>query len=236
MKRFKNEKYNALPPIERVLNVETNGDSTKLTIYGDIGESFFDEGISAKQVENTLKSVTTSTIDVHINSYGGDVFDGLTIYRLLKDHTAKVVVHIDGLAASAASLIAQAGDEIIMNIGSMLMIHEGSTFAFGTKSDLKKTLGALEGIDKSIADVYMERFTGSREDIDAMIVAETWFTASEAITNGLADNAVTKPVEDGEITNLKTLVYNLTNEVNQLKQPVEPVKVSAANNFFLNLN
>lgn len=189
MRRFKNEKYNKLPEIEKVFKNELSedGQTSKLTIYGDIGESWWGDSISARDVERELKNVTASKIDVHINSYGGDVFDGIAIYNQLKNHSAEVNIYVDGVAASAASLIAMAGNNITMNTGSMLMIHEGSTFAYGSKTDIRKTLNALEGIDKSIADIYMTRYAGEREEIDTMIVNETWFTSGEAVEAGLAD-------------------------------------------------
>jgi ATP-dependent Clp protease, protease subunit len=189
LKRFKNEKYDHMAALPHQFKAEASGsaESIELTIYGDIGESWWYESTSAKDVEDALKGTTASTITVRLNSPGGDVFDGIAIYNQLKNHSAKVVVYVDGLAASAASLIAMAADELIMNTGSMLMIHEASTWAWGTKHDIRKTLNALEGIDKSIADIYMTRFNGERSEIETMITNETWFTASEAVDVGLAD-------------------------------------------------
>lgn len=198
MKRFKNERFNELPPIKREFKAETSGDSTKVTIYGDIGDSWWGESISATDVKKELENITSNKIHVHINSYGGDVFDGIAIYNQLKNHSAEITIHVDGVAASAASIIAMAGNEIIMNTGSMLMIHEGSTFAWGTKTDIKKTVNALEGIDKSIADVYLTRYQGERSEIETMIVNETWFTSSEAVEVGLADK-VNEVAETEEI-------------------------------------
>lgn len=189
MRRFKNEKMNKLPEIQKVFKNEISDDGAKakLTIYGDIGESWWGESISANDVKNALDGIEAKKIDVHINSYGGDVFDGVSIYNQLKNHEAEVTVYVDGLAASAASLIAMAGDKIVMNTGSQLMIHEASTFAYGNKNDIQKTLGALESIDKSIVDIYMTRYTGEREEIETMLTGETWFTSNEAVDIGLAD-------------------------------------------------
>jgi ATP-dependent Clp protease protease subunit len=189
VRRFKNEKYNHLATVAHQFKAEAaeSTDSIELTIYGDIGESWWYDSTSAKDVEEALKGSTANQITVRLNSPGGDVFDGIAIYNQLKNHPAKVIVYVDGLAASAASLIAMAADELIMNTGSMLMIHEASTWAWGTKHDIRKTLNALEGIDKSIADIYMTRFQGERSEIETMINNETWFTASEAVEFGLAD-------------------------------------------------
>lgn len=198
-RRFKNEKYNHLAEVEHVFKAEVNteNDSSKITIYGEIGDYWWDS-TSAADVERALKDVTTNTVHVHLNSGGGDAFDGIAIYNQLKNHSAKVVVHIDGLAASAASIIAMAGDEILMNTGTMLMIHEASTFAWGTKSEIQKTMNALTGLDKSLVDVYMTRFKGERSEIETLLNNETWFTADEAAAVGLVDEV--KEVEEAEAT------------------------------------
>lgn len=192
--KFKNEKYNHLAEVSHQFKAEANDESTKITIYGDIGDYWWDS-TSAADVDRVLKDVKTDTIHVHINSPGGDAFDGIAIYNQLKNHAARVVVHIDGLAASAASVIAMAADELIMNTGSMLMIHEASVFTWGTKKELKAMLNALEGLDKSLADIYMTRFKGERSEIETFIENETWFTADEAVAVGLADN-VEEPEEE----------------------------------------
>lgn len=196
IKRFKNEKYNSLAEVEHEFKAEVNGDSTEITIYGDIGESWWGDSISANDIKTALKEATTDEITIRLNSPGGDVFDGIAIYNQLKNHDAKVKIYVDGLAASAASIIAMAADELIMNTGSMMMIHEASTYTWGTKTDIRKTLNALEGIDKSIADIYMTRYQGERTEIETMIQNETWFTSSEAVEIGLADNIL--EIDDNE--------------------------------------
>lgn len=184
--RFKNNPFGK--KIDNKFSALAESDNAKIVIYGDIGESWWDDDTtSAKDIEKALNDISADVIHVHINSYGGDVFDGIAIHNQLKNHSAKIIVHVDGVAASAASLIAMAGDEIIMNTGSMLMIHEASTWCWGTKTDIQKTLNALEGIDKSIADIYMLRFKGTKEDVEMLIVAETWLTSDEAVVLGFAD-------------------------------------------------
>ncbi|SDY43005.1 head maturation protease, ClpP-related [Bacillus sp. 166amftsu] len=222
MRRYKNEKYSHLANVQHSFKAETEGDSSTITIYGSIGESWWGESTSAKDIENALNNVKSDTVTLRLNSGGGDVFDGIAIYNQLKNHSAKVIVHVDGLAASAASLIAMAADELIMNTGSMLMIHEASTFAWGTKSDIQKTLNALEGIDKSIADIYMTRFEGERSEIETMIENETWFTASEAVEIGLAD----KVDEEEEKTDPEEYKNNFLQMFRNKKKQSEPIVAS----------
>ncbi|MBP3951133.1 head maturation protease, ClpP-related [Bacillus suaedae] len=225
-KRFKNDKFNQLPKIDKVFKAEAiSEDTSKITIYGDIGESWWGDYVTAKDVESMLKGINTQNIKVHINSYGGDVFDGIAIYNQLKNHEAKVIVAVDGVAASAASIIAMAADELIMNTGSMMMIHEGATIAMGTKTDIRKTLNALEGIDRSLADIYMTRYQGDREEIDTLIVNETWFTSNEAVEVGLADKVSNTPaVEDPEeFKNSILQKFRMNNP--------EPIMASGKNNI-----
>jgi len=227
-RRFKNEKYNSLPSIEKVFKAEaTSEDVTKLTIYGDIGDSWWGESISATAVEKAIKDVTTKIIEVHINSFGGDAFDGITIYRQLKDHQADIEIHVDGLAASAASIIAMAGDKVIMNTGSMMMIHEAATMAWGTKTEIKKTVNALEGLDESLADIYMTRFNGEQSEIDDIMLAETWLTAREAIEKGFADKIEVEEIpDDDDVTNetekLKAMIDEMKNEIAAIKNSAKP--------------
>ncbi|WP_430508420.1 head maturation protease, ClpP-related [Rossellomorea marisflavi] len=229
MKRFKNEKFNNKPAIGRVFKAEAiNADTHKLTIYGDIGESWWGDYVTASEIENALKTITAKHIDVHINSYGGDVFEGIAIYNQLKNHEATITTHVDGIAASAASLIAMAGDEVIMNVGSMLMIHEGATMAWGNKGDVRKTLNALEGIDHSIADIYMTKFAGERVDIDTMITNETWFTSDEAIESGLADRVNEKEPVEADPEEVKNSILNKIRN-RKAAAPQEPTSPSILN-------
>lgn len=190
---FKNTKYLAdIDEIEHEFKEETKNDKTEITIYGPIGDFWFRDSTSATDVRNALKNNTSKEITINLNSGGGDAFDGIAIYNLLKKHDAKITVNIDGFAASAASVIAMAADELIMNTGTMMMIHEASTVSWGTKKEMKSTLNALEGLDSSLADIYMTRFKGEREEIETFITNETWFTVDEAVAIGLADEVVEK--------------------------------------------
>lgn len=202
---------------------QTSADEHIMIIDGAIGESgWFYDATSAKDVRNALDGVTASTVRIKLNSGGGDVFDGIEIYNYLKDLDAKVIVEVTALAASAASIIAMGADEIIMKTGATMMIHEASTVAYGTKSDIQKTMNALEAIDESIVAIYAEKTGKSAKEIRDLIEAETWFTADEAVTNGFA--TATDIVEEPTPQNDEDFFNKVVNRVvAQLKpQNVEP--------------
>ena len=182
--------------MRRHFSADASGGNGELFIFDDIGESFFDEGITGKSVNEALKAMgSVNTITVHVNSPGGAVFDGLAIYNLLAQHKAKIVVEIDGLAASAASVIAMAGDEIRMAENALMMIHPASSMAFGTADDMRDTADILEKITDNLVNIYTARTGRPREELAALVDNETWLTASEALELGLitditADKAV----------------------------------------------
>jgi ATP-dependent Clp protease, protease subunit len=171
---------------------EATPDEHILTISGAIGQSgWFYDATSAEDVRNALSKVKASTIRIKLSSGGGDAFEGIEIYNYLKDLKAHIVVEVTAIAASAASIIAMGADEVIMRTGSTMMIHEASTFAYGTKADIQKTMNALEAIDQSIVDIYTQRTGLSSEEIENMIAAETWLTADEALEKGFATSIET---------------------------------------------
>ena len=154
-------------------------------IYEDIGKRF--GGVSEKQFAVGLKALgVVSTIHVRLNSYGGDVFEGLAIYRLLADHPATVVSFIDGIAASIASVIAMAGDEIRIAEAGEIMIHEAWTVAVGPAAEMRAAADHLEATSSSIADVYAARTGQSKDQIQAWMAAETTFQSTNAVKYGFA--------------------------------------------------
>lgn len=167
-------------------SIKAKGTEAEIYLYGDVGDSWFG-GVTAKQFADDLKAAgKVDTIQLHINSPGGDVFDGLTIYRLLVDHKAKVIVHIDGLAASIASVIAMAGNEIHISESGFLMIHEAWAIALGSADDMRTMADVLDKTTASIRDVYVARTGKTADQITNWMKAETWFTAQEALDNGFA--------------------------------------------------
>lgn len=176
--------------------VDTSSGTPELYLYGEIAVPmwYMDAGevIGAQDVVDTLAGLATSKeIVVRINSPGGDVFEGVAIYQALQRFPGRVRVEVDALAASIASVIAMAGAEIVMAGNAMLMIHRAWTIASGNADELSKTVDALRKVDESILNTYAARVGEKvkREDLDAMVAAETWLTADEAVANGFADRA-----------------------------------------------
>jgi ATP-dependent Clp protease protease subunit len=161
--------------------------SAEIYIYEDVGDSWYG-GVSAGQFAKDLKALgPVDTIDVRINSAGGDVFEGLAIYRQLVDHAARVVVHIDGLAASIASVIACAGDEIRISEAAYVMIHDAWGISIGNAGQMRKMADLLDTTSGSITDVYAARTKQGRAQLREWMQEERWFTGAEAVTYGFAD-------------------------------------------------
>lgn len=162
----------------------------EILIYGEIGDELFG-GVSAKAFATDLKKAgKLDNITVRLNSPGGSIFDGVAIYNTLRNHPAKVGVHIDGLAASAASVVAMAGDTIEMADNALLMIHEPWYMAIGSASELRAIALSLDKIGEGMADTYAKRSGKSIDEARSWMEAETWFTAEEARAAGLVDKLV----------------------------------------------
>lgn len=171
-------------------DVTVNGE---LVLHGIVGDSFMDEGFTAKQVIRALSGMS-GDITVRLNSGGGDPFDGEAIRAMLAAHAGKVTVMVEGVAASAASLIAMAADEIVMTRGSIMMIHDPSSITLGTAGEHRAKAEFLEKIAGTFAEVYAARAGMTPEDARALMLAETWMKPAEAVEMGFADR-----VEDEEM-------------------------------------
>lgn len=171
-------------------SMKARAEEAEVYIYEDIGSGWFG-GVSAKQFAEDLRALgQVQTINTHINSYGGEVFDGVAMYRTLVDHPARVIVHIDGVAASSAATVAMAGDEIRITEAGFLMIHNASGAVFGEARDMRQMADLLDTISTTIADVYAARTSRAHEEVVAWMEATTWMTAAEAIERGFADQLV----------------------------------------------
>ena len=159
------------------------GEKPALYIYDEIGYW----GDTASSLVDQLGKVDADEIDVHISSPGGDIFDGLAIYQALKSHKAKVTVKVDGLAASIASVIAMAGDTVVIAPKASMMIHDGWTMAVGNAEELRKTADLLDKQSQVIASVYADRSNSDANFWRDAMREETWYTAQEALDAGLVD-------------------------------------------------
>jgi ATP-dependent Clp protease protease subunit len=171
------------PKNKSAQRVENKDKESKVYIYDEISWWGVDPNVFVKD----LVSIDSDTIHLHINSPGGSVFDGMTIYNALKSHKAKIITHIDGLAASIASIIALAGDEIVMGEGSFLMIHDPWSVAVGGADELRKEADLLEKVAEQIAGIYENKTGKSVDEISEMMAFETWMTGPEALEKGFID-------------------------------------------------
>lgn len=164
--------------------IRAAADGAEVVIYDAIGAF----GLSAKAFVDELKRLTAAkTLQVRINSPGGDVFEGLAIHNALARHPAHKVVTIDGIAASIASVVAMAGDEIVMPENAMLMLHNPSGAVIGRAQEMRQMADALDKIRASMTSVYAGRTSRSPEEIERLMDGETWLSAPEAIELGFAD-------------------------------------------------
>ncbi|MBL4621013.1 MAG: Clp protease ClpP [Immundisolibacteraceae bacterium] len=204
--------------------------SNEILIYDEIGEGWYDEGITGKSIKRQLMNLE-GDITVRINSLGGDVFEAAAIYNLLKEYEGKVIVKIDSIAASAASVIAMAGDEVIVPSNAMIMIHNPWTFAYGESKDFLKTAERLDKIKETIANVYIENTGISKNEIHEMMDEETWLTSEEAVAFGFAskEETETEPLNvknTFRLKNFKNCPKRLFDNQNQnsVKKDVEKKK------------
>lgn len=168
-----------------------DADKATLKIYSDIGDGgWFDEGFTNKDVEKVLDEANGKPLDIYINSYGGEVFEGFAIYNILKRYTGKKTVYVDGIAASIASVIAMAGDKIVMNEASMMMIHNASSFAYGTYKEMEQVADALKKINDVIRDVYMNKVNITKDKLEELMDNESHLTAEECVKYGFADEMI----------------------------------------------
>ncbi|WP_058631496.1 head maturation protease, ClpP-related [Microbacterium oxydans] len=166
-------------------NIEQGGGVASLHLYGVVGGFWGD--IVAGDVVREIRELDVATLNVYINSPGGDVFDGIAIRNAIRQSSAHVIVHVDGLAASAASFIACAADELVMGENAELMIHDAWTIVLGNADELRTEADNLDRISDNIAAMYAEKAGGTAASWREVMKAETWYSASEAVAAGLAD-------------------------------------------------
>jgi ATP-dependent Clp endopeptidase proteolytic subunit ClpP len=168
--------------------IENKADKAEIWIYESIGEDFWSGGgVTAKKFQEELAAIKSKQIELHINSPGGQVFEGVTIYNLLKQHEASITTYIDGLAASIASVIALAGDKVVMAANALFMIHNPSGMVLGTSADMRKMADVLDKIRSTMSGVYSGKSGLNEDEINKLLDDETWMTADEAKLAGFVD-------------------------------------------------
>lgn len=170
----------------KIRNLE-GGISAEMWLYDEIGEW----GVRAADFIYDLHAITATDIVLHLNSRGGEVFDSIAIYNALRDYSATIEIRVDALAASGASVIAMAGNKIIVNRQSRLMIHDAAGIAMGNAADMRQLADVLDQISADLSAIYAGRAGGTPGSWRKAMKDETWYSAEQAVSAGLADELVT---------------------------------------------
>ena len=178
-----------------------------LKLYDTIGDDGWGGGITTAQIEEVLNNESNKPLNIYINSYGGEVFEGFAIYNMLKRYKGFKTVIVDGIAASIASVIAMCGDKVVMNEASMMMIHNASGVCIGNAEEMQKVVNALEQMNEVIRDVYRARTNLTDERLEELMNNETFMSAKECVEYGFADTILENNSEE-----------RLTNQINALNE------------------
>ena len=202
--------WGSVKPTHTGVAAKAAGGVAQMQLYDPVDSFGAPFGVSAKEFSQALADLPddVSTIELHVNSPGGEVFDGLAILNQLRQHPATVNVVVDGLAASVASVIAMAGDRVEMAPNSQMMVHDASGLVIGNAKDMADFAATLDKISQNIASVYADRTGGSADDWRTVMQAETWYTADEAVEAGLADRVTPKPADDKATNRFDLSIFN----------------------------
>ena len=205
--------------------------SADLYIYGDITSYEWDESdVSAWGFKKELEELgEISELNVHINSYGGETFQGLAIYNLLKQHKAQINVYVDGIAASSASIIAMAGDKIYMPKTSLMMIHNCWKWAVGNSKELRKTADDMDKVAIAYKEAYLSKINITEDELDKLLDEETYLTADECIEMGFADEIVELKTNSSINQNANMCLYKLVNKLKKKWELVRGMRISSQN-------
>ncbi len=202
----------------------TEPSSADVYIYEEIGERWWGGGVSAKRFAEQLDELDVDTIRLHLNSPGGAAYEGITIMNSLRRHKARVEVTVDGLAASAASIIAMGGDHVTMNRGAQMMVHDPWGYTVGNSSEMRDFADYLDKLADSLADVYSARTGHGRAHWRQVMEAETWYNAEEAVDAGLADEWVDAVDADAQSSfDLSRFGYHYTGRAHAPAPRITPV-------------
>jgi len=198
--------------------LESNGKEVDIYIFGDITSwEWFENDVSSYTLSKELQELDKDIefINVHINSYGGEVAEGLAIYNMLRNHKAKVRTYCDGFACSIASVIFMAGDERIMNAASLLMVHNAWMRTAGNAAQLRKDADDLDKITQASIEAYKSRVNISEDEIKELLDNETWILPSEALEMGFATSIVGEAINDKAAASARKALFNLVKNANE---------------------
>lgn len=206
-------------------NLTQNDDSASVEIFGDItSDNFYDDGFSVKKLSESLKDINAKEIHVSINSYGGEVAEGLAIYNALKNHPATVITECVGFACSIASVIFMAGDVRIMDKSSLLMIHNPWTCAMGNSEDMRKAADDLDTIGSVTRQIYVDNTALMADEIQELLDNETWITPENALEMGfctaICEETETESKRPSQCAKRK--VFELLSKELMIKEKREP--------------
>lgn len=210
---------------------ESGTEARVLELYGTIAEeSWFDDDITPAQFKEELFA-GSGTVTVWINSPGGDCIAASQIYTMLMDYKDDVTVKIDGIAASAASVIAMAGTEVLMAPTALMMIHNPATIAMGDHEDMQKAIEMLDEVKESIINAYEIKTSLTRAKLSHLMDAETWMNANKAVELGFADGLLESEATVAEIPayafSRKTVQAALMNKISAKARPVQKANIPA---------
>lgn len=169
----------------------TSGRTAEVYIFGDITSWLqFENDVSSYTLSKELQGLDVDEIVVHLNSYGGEVAEGLAIYNVLRNHKAKVRTVVDGFACSIASVVFMAGEERVMNSASLLMVHNAWTFAYGNAAELRKQADDLDMITKAVMAAYLDRANIDEDKLKQLLDDESWITPNDALEMGFATSII----------------------------------------------
>lgn len=197
-------------------------ETADLYIYDEIGDGYFGESVSAKSFKKELNALgDIKELNIYINSPGGSVFDGMAIYSQLKRHKARKTVYVDGLAASIASVIALAGNKLVIPSNGYFMIHKPWSMMWGDAEEFRKMANSLDTIEEGIVNVYDENSFLTIDELKEMMANETWMTGKEAVEHGFADEVSEEINIAASVTN--TEVWDKYKNAPKIEKPKKSV-------------
>ncbi len=211
--------------MKKYFQLVQNGSEADIYIFGDITSwEWFDSDVSSFTLSRELQTLDAETINVHINSYGGEVAEGLAIYNMLRNHKAQVRTYCDGFACSVASVVFMAGDERIMNEASLLMIHNAWMYTAGNADQLRKDADDLDIITQASIAAYMSRINITEDELKELLDAETWLLPSDALEKGFATSIEADTKTNNAAASARKALFSLVE--NKKKEPVVNIRIT----------